>query len=108
MKRNLTRSNKNDKISFLKNKNFIKENKNEIVKSSLRLKANQLVLSGKHAALSALRNTKRRLFYLISTKDHYKVWEKNITDLGLSIEVKIKTKEQLDIINNFNSFFLIK
>ena len=101
MKRNFTRSNKNDKISFLKNKNFIKENKNEIVKSSLSLKANQLVLSGKHAALSALRNTKRRLFYLISTKDHYKVWEKNITDLGLSIEVKIKTKEQLDIINNF-------
>ena len=101
MKRNLTRSNKNDKISFFKNKNFIKENKNEIVKSSLNLKANQLVLSGKHAALSALRNTKRRLFYLISTKDHYKVWEKNITDLGLSIEVKIKTKEQLDVINNF-------
>ena len=101
MKRNFTRSNKNDKISFLKNKNFIKENKNEIVKNSLSLKANQLVLSGKHAALSALRNTKRRLFYLISTKDHYKVWEKNITDLGLSIEVKIKTKEQLDMINNF-------
>ena len=101
MKRNFTRSNKNDKISFLKNKNFLKENKNGIVKSSLCLKANQLVLSGKHAALSALRNTKRRLFYLISTKDHYKVWEKNITDLGLSIEVKIKTKEQLDIINNF-------
>ena len=101
MKRNLTRSNKNDKISFLKNKNFIKENKNEIVKSSLSLKANQLVLSGKHAALSALQNTKRRLFYLISTKDHYKVWEKNITDLGLSIEVRVKTKEQLDVINNF-------
>ena len=101
MKRNFTRSNKNDKISFLKNKNFIKENKNEIVKSSLSLKANQLVLSGKHAALSALQNTKRRLFYLISTKDHYKVWEKNITDLGLSIEVKVKTKEQLDVINNF-------
>ena len=101
MKRNFTRSNKNDKISFLKNKNFIKENKNELVKNSLNLKANQLVLSGKHTALSALRNTKRRLFYLISTKDHYKVWEKNITDLGLSIEVKIKTKEQLDIINNF-------
>ncbi|MFL2829929.1 MAG: hypothetical protein ACJZ80_01090 [Candidatus Puniceispirillales bacterium] len=101
MKRNLTRSNKNDKISFLKNKNFIKENKNKIVKSSLNLKANQLVLSGKHATLSALQNTKRRLFYLISTKDHYKVWEKNITDLGLSIEVKVKTKEQLDVINNF-------
>ena len=101
MKRNFTRSNKNDKISFLKNKSFIKENKNEILKRSLSLKANQLVLSGKHAALSALQNTKRRLFYLISTKDHYKVWEKNITDLGLSIEVKIKTKEQLDIINNF-------
>ena len=101
MKRNFTRLNKNDKVSFLKNKNSIKENKNEFVKNSLSLKANQLVLSGKHAALSALRNTKRRLFYLISTKDHYKVWEKNITDLGLSIEVKIKTKEQLDIINNF-------
>ena len=83
MKRNFTRSKKNDKIPFLKNKNFMKENKNEIVKSSLSLKANQLVLSGKHAALSALRNTQRKLFYLISTKDHYKVWKKNITDLGM-------------------------
>ena len=101
MKRNFTRSNKNDKVSFLKNKNSIKENKNEFVKNSLSLKANQLVLSGKHSVLSALRNTKRRLFYLISTKDHYKVWEKNIMDLGLSIEVKVKTKEQLDLINNF-------
>ena len=101
MKRNFTKSNKNDKIPFLKNKNFMKENKNEIIKNSLSLKANQLVLSGKHAALSALQNTKRRLFYLISTKDHYKVWEKNITDLGLSLEVKVKTKEQLDVINNF-------
>ena len=101
MKRNFTRSKKNDKIPFLKNKHFVKESKNEFVKSSLNLKTNQLVLSGKHAALSALKNTQRRLFYLISTQEHSKVWEKKITDFGLSIEVKIKTKEQLDIINNF-------
>ena len=61
MKRNFTRSNKNDKISLLKNKHFIKENKNEIVKSSLSLKANQLVLSGKHAALSKLKNKKIKI-----------------------------------------------
>ena len=65
MKRNFTRTKKNNKIPFLKNKNFIKESKNEILKSSLNLKANQLVLSGKHAALSALQNKKRKLFYLI-------------------------------------------
>ena len=29
------------------------------------------------------------------------IWKKSIEDLGLKIEIKIKTKEQLDIINNF-------
>ena len=101
MKRNFTRSKKNEKILFSKNKNVIKEGKNIILKNNLNLKSNQLVLYGNHAVLSALQNKQRKLHYLISTKENYMQWEKSIKDFGLKIEIRIKTKEQLDIINNF-------
>ena len=67
----------------------------------MNLKPNQLVLYGNHAVLSALQNKQRKLHYLISTKENYMQWEKSIKDFGLKIEIIIKTKEQLDIINNF-------
>ncbi len=101
MKRNFTRSKQNEKILFSKNKDVIKKSKNIILKNNLNLKPNQLVLYGNHAVLSALQNKKRKLHYLISTKENYIQWEKSIKDLGLKIEIIIKTKEQLDIINNF-------
>ena len=101
MKRNFTRSKKNEKFLFFKNKNVMKESKNVILKNDLNLKPNQLIISGNHAVLSALQNTQRKSFYLISTKDHHLKWEKSIKDLGLTTKIKIKTKEQLDIINDF-------
>ena len=101
MKRNFTRSKKNEKFPFFKNKDVIKESKNIILKNNLNLKPNQLVLYGNHAVLSALQNKQRKLHYLISTKENYMQWEKSIKDFGLKIEIIIKTKEQLDIINNF-------
>ena len=67
----------------------------------MNLKPNQLVLYGNHAVLSALQNKQRKLHYLISTKENYMQWEKSIKDFGLKIEIIIKNKEQLDIINNF-------
>ena len=103
MKRNFTRAKKNEKFLFFKNKNVIKESKNVILKKHLNLKPNQLIISGNHAVLSALQNTQRKSFYLISTKDHYVKWEKSIKDLGLTTQIQIKTKEQLDIIKDYKT-----
>ena len=101
MKQNYKRSKKNEKNRLLKKKYISNESTEENVTNMINLKSNQIILSGKHSAISALQNKKRKIFYLISTQDHSKIWKKNLKDLGLQIEVKIKTKEQLDKINNF-------
>ena len=101
MKQNYKRSKKNEKNRLLKKKYISNESIEENVTNMINLKSNQIILSGKHSAISALQNKKRKIFYLISTQDHSKIWKKNLEDLGLQIEVKIKTKEQLDKINNF-------
>jgi len=101
MKQNYKRSKKNEKNRLLKKKYISNESTEENVTNMINLKSNQIILSGKHSAISALQNKKRKIFYLISTQDHSKIWKKNLEDLGLQIEVKIKTKEQLDKINNF-------
>jgi len=100
MNQNNKRSKKREKIPFFKKKNFMTDHKEENLKK-INLKSNQIILSGKHPALSALHNKQRKILYLISTKDHSKTWRKNIEDIGLQIEIQIKTKEQLDKINNF-------
>ena len=101
MKQNYKRSKKNDRKQIFKNKYILNESLEENFKNIINLKSNQIILSGRHSALSALQNEQRKIFYIISTQDHSKIWEKHIEDLGLQIEVKIKTKEQLDKINNF-------
>ena len=68
---------------------------------NINLKKNQIIISGKHSTLSALKNTNRKLFYLISTPDHYTIWIKEVQDLGIEIDIKIKEKDELDEINNF-------
>ena len=96
MKRNFTRSKKNEKFLFFKNKNVIKESKNVVLKKDLNLKPNQLIISGNHAVLSALQNTQRKSFYLISTKENYMQWGKSIKDFGLKIEIIIKIKTEIN------------
>ena len=101
MKQNYKRSKKIEKNPFFKKKYISNQSVEENLKNMLNLKSNQIILSGKHPALSALKNKQRKIFYLISTQDHSKLWEKHIENLKLQIEVKVKTKEQLDKINNF-------
>jgi len=101
MKQNYKRSKKNEKIPFFKKKYFSNESIENNFENIINLKSNQIILSGKHPVLSALKNKHRKIFYLMSTRDHSKLWKQNIEDLKLHIEVKIKTKEQLDKINNF-------
>jgi 23S rRNA (guanosine2251-2'-O)-methyltransferase len=76
------------------------KNRNSFSKH-IKLKNNQIIISGKHSTLSALKNTHRKLFYLISTPDHYMAWTKEVQDLGIKIDIKIKEKDELDEINNF-------
>ena len=70
-------------------------------KKNNNLRPNQITISGKHATIAALQNPKRKLSHLLSTQDHSLAWVKEVKNLGLNIEVKIKRKEELDEINNF-------
>ena len=69
--------------------------------NNIQLKNNQIIISGKHSTLSALKNTARKLFYLISTPDHHMMWSKEVQNLGIKIDIKVKEKDELDEINNF-------
>ena len=100
MNQNNKRSKKKGKNPFFRKKYSTVDDKEDHLKN-INLKSNQIILSGKHPALSALRNKQRKIFSLISTEDHSKTWKKNIDDIGRQIEVQIQTKEQLDKINNF-------
>jgi 23S rRNA (guanosine2251-2'-O)-methyltransferase len=78
---------------------FYKNTKN--YSKHINLKNNQIIISGKHSTLSALKNCHRKLFYLISTPDHHLAWSKEVQDLGIKIDIKVKEKDELDEINNF-------
>ena len=65
------------------------------------LKTNQIPLSGKHAILSALNNKNRKLHYLITTNENQSKWEEEIGKLKLKLNVIIKSKEEIDKINNY-------
>ena len=80
--------------------NFIYKSSNKFSKS-INLNDKQILISGKHSTLAALKNTQRKLFYLISTPDHHMMWSKEIQDLGIKIDIKVKEKDELDEINNF-------
>ena len=62
MKQNYKRSKKNEKNPFFKKKYITNESTVENFKNMINLKSNQIILSGKHAALSALNNKRRKIF----------------------------------------------
>ena len=64
------------------------------------LKINQIPLAGKHSILSALKNKKRKLHYIITTNTNYSKWKDEINNLKLKLEIVVKTKEEIDKINN--------
>ena len=65
------------------------------------LKPNQLILVGKHPILSALNNNKRILHYLITIDANYSKWKDVINKLKLKLDIVLKTREELDKINNY-------
>ena len=65
------------------------------------LKINQIPLAGKHPILSALKNKNRKLHYLITTNENLSKWEEKICKLKLKLDIIVKSKEELDKINNY-------
>lgn len=95
-------------VKMLKNKKsfqIMKKRKSKRVENNsskkLKLQTNQIILSGKHSILSALKNKNRKLYYLILTEESSKFWKEQIQVLNLSLVIKIKTKEELDLITNY-------
>ena len=69
--------------------------------NKLKLKTNQIILSGRHSILSALKNKNRKLYYLLLTEESSPFWKEQIKVLNLSLVIKIKTKDELDLITNY-------
>ena len=91
---------KDIKLKFSKKSQFTHKKQIKLKKNN-NISPNQIIISGKHATIAALRNSKRKLSHLISTQDQSFSWLKEVKDLDLNIEVKIKKKDELDEINNF-------
>ena len=90
---------KNYFVNVEKNQKTI-ENKNFQFDYNL-LKTNQIPIAGKHPILSALNNKKRKLHYLITTNTNFSKWKDEINKLKLNLNIKVKTREELDKINNY-------
>jgi len=69
--------------------------------NKLKLETNQIILSGRHSILSALKNKNRKLYYLLITKESSLFWKEQIKVLNLSLVIKIRTKDELDLMNNY-------
>jgi 23S rRNA (guanosine2251-2'-O)-methyltransferase len=91
---------KNKKTLQIVKKRKFKRIENNLSKK-LNLKPNQIVLSGKHSILSAIKNRDRKLHYLLLTQESALFWQEQLQNLNLNLDVKIKTKEDLDLINNY-------
>ena len=67
------------------------------------LKTNQEPIAGKHPILSALNNKNRKLHYLITNDRNFSKWKEEINKLKLKLAIEVKSKEEMDKINNFKS-----
>ena len=81
------------------NQNTKEKTKFQPIKSLLAIK--QIPLTGRHTILSALNNKNRKLHYLITTAENHSKWEEEIGKLKLKLNVIVKSKEEIDKINNY-------
>ena len=65
------------------------------------LKNNQIPIAGRHSILSALNNKNRKLHYLITTNTNVSKWKDDINKFKLKLDIEVKTKEEMDKINNY-------
>ena len=65
------------------------------------LKNNQIPITGIHSISSALNNKNRKLHYLITTNNNLPKWKDKIKKLKLKLDIEVKTKQEIDKINNY-------
>ena len=65
------------------------------------LKTNQIPIAGTHSIFSALKNKNRKFHYLITTNTNLPKWKDEINKLRLKLDIHVKTKEEMDKINNY-------
>ena len=90
------------------NNHFTKAEKNKTIKEKkifhfnyTLLKNNQIPIAGRHSILSALNNKNRKLHYLITTNTNVSKWKDDINKFKLKLDIEVKTKEEMDKINNY-------
>ena len=90
------------------NNHFTKVEKNKKTKEKkifhfnyTSLKNNQIPISGRHSILSALNNKNRKLHYLITNDTNVSKWKDDINKFKLKLDIEVKTKEEMDKINNY-------
>ena len=90
------------------NNHFIKAEKNKTTKEKkishfnhTLFKKNQIPIAGRHSILSALNNKNRKLHYLITTNTNVSKWKDDINKFKLKLDIEVKTKEEMDKINNY-------
>jgi 23S rRNA (guanosine2251-2'-O)-methyltransferase len=98
MKKNLKKRN-NSFAKIEANQNTKEKKIFQPIKSLSKIK--QIPLTGSHTILSALNNKNRKLHYLITTAENHSKWEEKIGKLKLKLNVIIKSKEEIDKINNY-------
>ncbi len=98
MKKNFKKHNKQS-ANIEKKQKIKAKKKNHPINNFLKIK--QMPIAGRHAILSALKNKSRKLHYLITTSENYTKWEDEIDKLKLKLNIIIKSKEEIDKINNY-------
>ena len=89
------------KISHFANAETDQKTKKKFKINNGSLKTNQILIAGTHSIFSALRNKNRKHHYLITTNTNLPKWKDEINKLKLKLDIQVKTKEEMDKINNY-------
>ena len=96
MKRNSKKNN-----NYFANAETSQKTKKKFKINNSLLKTNQIPIAGIHSIFSALNNKNRKLHYLITTNTNLSKWKDEINKLKLKLDIQVKTKEEMDKINNY-------
>ena len=93
--------NKKKKNSYFANAETGQKTKKKFKFNNDSLKTNQIPIAGTHSIFSALKNKNRKIHYLITTNTNLPKWKDEINKLKLNLDIEVKTKEEMDKINNY-------
>ena len=97
----MKRNSKKNNNYFINDETNRKTKEKKIFQNYNSLKTNQIIITGKHSILSALNNKNRKLHYLITTNTNVSKWKDEINKFKLKLDIEVKTKEEMDKINNY-------